>query len=194
MPVSIPRTLLPLLVTAALLVFGARAVAAQDAVTMDVVPPPNPMSPRAVTQTSFSDGTYASIHYGSPRKRDREIFGGLVPFGEVWRLGANEATEMTVTQDVRLGDMDLAAGTYALLVIPNEEAWTLIVNAGLGMWGAFSYSDEHDVLRLETPTSMTESIHEAFTISLEANEEGSAATLSMMWDQTSVSIPVTPAE
>lgn len=189
MTVSIPRALLPLLVTAGLLVFGARSVAAQD-----IVPPPNPASPRAVTQTSFGDGTYASIHYGSPRKRDREIFGGLVPFGEVWRLGANEATEMTVTQDVRLADMDLAAGTYALLAIPNEESWTLIVNAGLGMWGAFSYSDEHDVLRLEAPASMTESIHEAFTISLEANEDGSAGTLSMMWDQTSVSIPVMPAE
>jgi len=183
------RTLLPLLVTAGLLVFGARSVAAQD-----VIPPPDPASPRAVTQTSFSDGTYASIHYGSPRKRDREIFGGLVPYGQVWRLGANEATEMTVTQDVHLGDMHLAAGTYAVLAIPNEESWTVIVNAGLGMWGAFSYSEEHDALRLEAPVSMTEDIHEAFTIQLESNEEGSAGTLSMMWDQTSVSIPVMPTE
>ena len=189
MTATMHRTLLPLLIAAGLLVFGARSAAAQD-----IVPPPNPASPRAVTQTSFSDGTYASIHYGSPRKRDREIFGGLVPFGAVWRLGANEATEMTVTQDIRLGDMDLAAGTYALLAIPNEETWTLIVNAGLGMWGAFSYSEEHDVLRLETPVSMTDDIHEAFTITLEANEEGSSAMLSMMWDQTSVAIPVTPVE
>ena len=64
------RTLLPLLIAAGLLVFGAHSAAAQD-----VIAPPNPASPRAVTQTSFSDGTYASIHYGSPRKRDREIFG-----------------------------------------------------------------------------------------------------------------------
>ena len=189
MTATMHRTLLPLLITAGLLVFGARSVAAQD-----IVPPPTPESPRAVTQTSFSDGTYASIHYGSPRKRDREIFGGLVPFNQVWRLGANEATEMTVTQDIRLGDMDLAAGTYALLAIPNEETWTLIVNAGLGMWGAFSYSEENDVLRLEAPVSMTDDIHEAFTITLEANEEGSSAMLSMMWDQTSVTIPVMPAE
>ena len=189
MTATMHRTLLPLLIAAGLLVFGAHSVAAQD-----VIEPPNPASPRAVAQTSFSDGTYASIHYGSPRKRDREIFGGLVPFGAVWRLGANEATEMTVTQDIRLGDMDLAAGTYALLAIPNEETWTLIVNAGLGMWGAFSYSEEHDVLRLETPVSMTDDIHEAFTITLEANEEGSSAMLSMMWDQTSVTIPVMPAE
>ena len=183
------RTLLPLLIAAGLLIFGARSAAAQD-----VIPPPNPASPRAITQTSFSDGTYASIHYGSPRKRDREIFGGLVPFGQVWRLGANEATEMTVTQDIQLGDTDLAAGTYALLAIPNEETWTLIVNAGLGMWGAFTYSEDHDVLRLEAPVSMTDDIHEAFTITLESNEEGSAGILSMMWDRTSVTISVTPVE
>ena len=101
---------------------------------------------------------------------------------------------MTVTQDIQLGGMDLAAGTYALLAIPNAETWTLIVNAGLGMWGAFSYSEEHDVLRLETPVSMTDDIHEAFTITLEANEEGSSGMLSMMWDQTSVAISVTPVE
>ena len=189
MTTTMHRTLLPLLIAAGLLVFGARSATAQD-----IIEPPNPLSPRAVTQTSFSDGTYASIHYGSPRKRAREIFGELVPFGQVWRLGANEATELTVTQDIRLGDMDLAAGTYAVLAIPNKETWTLIVNAGLGMWGAFSYSDEHDVLRLETPVSMTDDIHEAFTITLEANEEGSAGMLSMMWDQTSVSISVMPVE
>lgn len=182
------RTLLPLLVTAGLLVFGARSVAAQE-----VVEPPNPASPRAIAQASIGDA-YALVHYGSPRKRDREIFGGLVPFDEVWRLGANEATEITVTQDVHFGGEKLAAGTYALLAIPGEESWTLIVNETLGMWGAYGYSEDSDVFRVEAATSMTDNIHEAFTIQLEANEEGSEAMLSMMWDQTSVSVPVTPAE
>lgn len=189
MTATMHRTLLPLLIAAGLLVFGADSVAAQD-----VVAPPNPPSPRAITQASFSDGTYAVIHYGSPRKRDRVIFGGLVPFDEVWRLGANEATEITVTQDVHLGDNKLAAGTYALLAIPGEASWTLILNSSLGMWGAYTYSEDNDVFRMDTPVSMTDNIHEAFTISLEANEEGSSAMLSMVWDQTSVAIPVTPVE
>lgn len=179
-----------LLVAGALLVLTDRPAAAQD-----VVPAPEPRpSPMAVAQTTFSDGTYVVVRYGSPRKRGREIFGGLEAFGEVWRLGANEATEMTVTQDVMFGGTRLPAGTYALFAIPYEDRWTIVVNEQLGQWGAFSYSQDADIARIDVPVDPTDRVHEAFTISLEPNEGETAADLSMVWDRTRVTLPVEAIE
>lgn len=175
-----------LILAAALVAFSARPAAAQE-----VVPPPEARpSPMAVAQTTLNDGTYVVVRYSSPRKRGREIFGGLEPYDAVWRLGANEATEMTVTQDVRFGGTRLPAGTYSLFAIPGEEQWTLIVNSNLGQWGAFSYDAEGDVARIDVPVEHTDRIFEAFTISLEPNDDETAAALSMVWDQTRVTLPI----
>lgn len=177
--------MLPLF-AAVLITFAGRTAAAQD-----VVPAPDPRpSPMAVAQATFSDGTYVVVRYGSPRMRGREIFGGLVPFGEVWRLGANEATEMTVTEDVEFGNVHLPAGTYALFAIPNEQSWTIVVNEALGQWGAFSYSEEHDVARFDVPVERSDQIHEAFTINLDTYDDESGADLTMVWDQTRVTVPI----
>lgn len=175
-----------LLCMLALGVLSARPAAAQD-----VVPAPEPRpSPMAVAQATLSDGTYVVVRYSSPRMRGRDIFGGLVPLGEVWRLGANEATEITVTQDVMFGGTRLPAGTYALFTIPNEDSWTLILNENLGQWGAFSYDEEADFARVEVPAQRSDQIHEAFTVTLEPNADESAASLSMVWDQTRVTVPI----
>jgi hypothetical protein len=153
-----------------------------------VAPPEARPSPLMLAQSSLADGTYLKVVYSSPRKRGRDIFGGLVPYGEVWRLGANEATEMIVTEDVMFGGKPLEAGTYALFALPEQDTWTIIVNRGLGQWGAFSYDPEQDVLRVEAPAETIPQSHEAFTIALE--EAGEGANLAMMWDQTKVSIPI----
>lgn len=177
---------IPLVLLATCLVFGSRPAAAQE-----VVPPPDPRpSPMAVAQATLADGTFISVHYSSPRMRGREIFGGLVPLGEVWRLGANEATQMTVTQDVQFGGTRLPAGTYALFAVPDEENWTIVVNANLGQWGAFSYDQQADVTRIEIPAETIEQSYEAFTISLEPTEDETAANLTMVWDQTQVTVPI----
>ena len=178
-----------------LLAAGILSLDAQSTLAQNVVPAPDPpASPLAVAKTMLSDGTYAAVYYSSPRRRGREIFGGLVPLGRVWRLGANHATEITLTQDVHFGGMPLEAGTYALFAIPNESEWTVIVNGVLNQWGAFAYSEEHDVLRVDVPIETTDDQHEAFAIALEAGEDESSAALTMTWDHTQVSVPIESVE
>lgn len=155
-----------------------------------VAPPELRKSPMAVAAETLSDGTYVKVVYSSPRKRGREIFGGLVPYGEVWRTGANEATEITITAPIMLAENRVEAGTYSLFTIPNKESWTIILNGALGQWGAYEYSDEDDVLRFRVPASITDETHEAFTISIETVE--SESTLHLHWENTKVSLPIRP--
>lgn len=182
-PIFVMQVVLPLCLLA---LVAARSVSAQQ-----VVPAPEARaSPLELAQLTLSDGTYIMIHYGAPRKRGRDIFGGVVPYGNVWRLGANEATEMTTTREIRFGGRVLPAGTYALFAIPDEEEWTLIVNTNLGQWGAFSYSPKADYLRLQAAAERTDEVHEAFTIRLERADGGADARLVIVWDRTRVAIPI----
>ncbi|NNE34346.1 MAG: DUF2911 domain-containing protein, partial [Rhodothermales bacterium] len=117
--------------------------------TATVVPPPLARkSPIAVARTEIS-GTYVKIVFGAPQKRGRVVFGALEPFGQIWRLGANETTEITTTDRLSFGGLDLEAGTYALFAIPEPDKWTIIVNAGLGQWGAYDYDESLDIGRFE---------------------------------------------
>lgn len=179
--------------TAASLILVAALLAAPTARAQEVVPPPEARpSPLALAQITLDDGTYVKIHYSSPRMRDRQIFGALVPFGSVWRLGANEATEMTTTGPIRFGGEELKAGTYALFAIPERTKWTIIVNGNLGQWGAFSYSEDADVLRIEVPSDESDKIFEAFTMGLEKNENRPGARLIINWERTTLSVPIEP--
>lgn len=144
-------------------------------------------SPLDMART-FIGETYVNIVYSRPHKKDREIFGGLVPYGEVWRLGANAATEITTTGDLNFGGQTLEAGTYSLYAIPMEDKWTIIVNSAVGQWGAYRYDQEKDVMRFDVETETLETPYEAFSIAIEG--EGATRTLSMMWDQTKVSFEV----
>lgn len=172
-----------------LAVFVARPAAAQDVVAAPDARP----SPLSLAHVTFEDGTYLKIHYSSPRKRGREVFGGLVPFKKVWRFGANEATEMTVTQSIVFGGKNVEPGTYAVFAIPDENEWTIILNKNLGQWGAFSYADEDDYTRLTVPAEQADGAHEAFTISLNKNEGEPGANMVVVWDTTKVTVPIAPA-
>ncbi|NNE35007.1 MAG: DUF2911 domain-containing protein [Rhodothermales bacterium] len=145
------------------------------------------MSPMTIAAVTLEDGTYVKIVYSSPRKRGREIFGGLVPYGEVWRTGANEATELTITNAVLLGGNVIAAGTYALFTIPGEEQWTVIINRNLGQWGAYDYDSQADVVRFDVPAQTIDRMHEAFTISIDDAEN----EIKMAWDSIAIAIPLT---
>ena len=159
------------------------------AAAQEVVPPPKEKpSPLAMTYKMLDDGTYIKITYHSPRKRGRTIFGDLEPYGELWRLGANEATEITVTQDVMFGDEKLLAGTYTLFAHIDENNWDIIVNTDLNQWGDYSYDDSKNILRYRTQTQSIDEIYEAFTMSLEDAEGGT--NLTIMWDQTKVIVPI----
>ncbi len=144
-------------------------------------------SPMAVAIMKFED-TYVKIIYGRPHKKEREIFGGLVPYGQVWRTGANEATEITSTKDFKIGGKNLSAGTYSLFSIPQKDNWTIIINSGLGQWGAYQYNQELDIMRFEVAAEQTQVSYEPFTI--EFIKEAENTNLLLMWDKTKVSIPI----
>jgi hypothetical protein len=170
-----------LIITLAAILFPFSHSFAQD----PVQPRPSPLE---LVTMKYED-TYVKITYCRPHKRGREIFGELEPYNKVWRTGANEATEITLTGDVMIGDNKLEAGTYSLFTIPTEEDWTIIINGDLGQWGAFRYNQDHDILRFEAKTVETEVIYEPFTIEFE--QSGVKKTnLLLIWDRTKVIIPI----
>jgi len=145
-------------------------------------------SPLAIVTMKYED-SYIKVTYSQPHKRDRKIFGTLVKYGEVWRTGANEATEITLTDNVVIKNDTLMAGTYSIFTIPNEKEWTVIFNKQLGQWGSYNYHEPSDVMRLSVPTEkITEVIFEPFTITFEQKNE--EAHMVMMWDDTKVAIPI----
>lgn len=145
-------------------------------------------SPIVISSVQHED-TYIKVVYGQPYKRGRNIFGGLEPFGEVWRTGANEATEITITEDVLIAGNHVEAGTYALFSIPEPEEWTIILNSQLGQWGAFDYDSDYDYLRFTTPAKYTDSVVEAMTITFD-DIENDRTNLTIAWDDTRVDIPI----
>ncbi|HKK44254.1 MAG TPA: DUF2911 domain-containing protein [Balneolaceae bacterium] len=134
--------------------------------------------------------TYIKIVYGQPYKRGRDIFGNLVPYDQVWRTGANEATEITTTQDIIFAGKKVPAGTYALFTIPHKNGkWTIILNSKLGQWGAFEYDQKDDFLRVNVPTDKTEKPTQAFTIQFD-DVKNNSTNIDLNWDFTRVQIPI----
>lgn len=129
------------------------------------------------------------VDYSRPQKKGRKVFGNIVKYNEVWRLGANEATEIKIYKDINIGGKSLQAGTYAMFAIPREKSWTIIFNSDLDEWGHYSYDQAQDVLRIETPVLETNAPVEVFSMQFEDLEEGKA-TMHIAWDMTKVEIPV----
>lgn len=129
------------------------------------------------------------VAYSQPQKKGRKIFGGLVPYGKVWRTGANEATEITFSKAAKLNGQPIAAGTYTLFTIPNEDKWTIILNSVTGQWGAFTHKPDKDVMRTEVPANNQAESVEKFTIHLQEAE--GTITMTLHWDQTAVKVPIT---
>jgi hypothetical protein len=133
--------------------------------------------------------TDIEIDYSRPGVKNRTIFGGIVPYGQVWRTGANQATKITFSTPVKLGGADIPAGTYALFTIPGENEWTIIINKGAEQWGAFQYKQQDDVVRFTVASlPMAEKI-ETFTIEFNHIRDESAV-LNLVWERTVVPIPL----
>ena len=145
------------------------------------------ISPLDVTTARYKD-TYLKIVYSQPQKKGRTIFGALVPYGQVWRTGANEATEITLTTPILIQGKELPAGTYSIFTIPEEKTWTIIINADLGLWGSYNYNPKRDILRMQSNVVDTEAITESFTIDIETNNN--LAELIFRWDRTKISLPI----
>ncbi len=125
-----------------------------------------------------------AVEYGRPEMRGRDIFGALVPWGKVWRTGADEATTVTFGGDVMVGGEKLAGGTYGLFTVPGEKEWTVIFNRVANQWGAYEYSEAEDALRVTVPSEAAEST-EALTF--EVTDSG----ISLRWAEVQVNVPVT---
>jgi hypothetical protein len=130
------------------------------------------------------DEAVARVLYSRPQKKGRDIFGDLVPYGKVWRTGANEAAEILVYKDIKIGGKKLEAGRYALFTIPDKKEWTLIFSSDLDYWGAYSYNQANDVLRVKAKAKSSSNVIEAFSIGFDQNN------MYMGWDKTYVEISV----
>lgn len=147
------------------------------------------LRPSPVALALYKDeSTYIKIVYGQPFKKGRVIFGNLAKWGQVWRTGANEATEITFTRDVKFDGRICRAGTYTLFTVPNPDKWTIILNSELGQWGAYSYKAEKDVLRFDVPAEKSDQVFEALTFKF--NESDAGADLVLQWDEVKVNIPL----
>jgi hypothetical protein len=134
-------------------------------------------------------GTLISrVIYSRPQMRGREIFGKLVPYGKVWRLGANQATELDIYSPVTIGGHRIAPGRYTLYAIPGTDKWTIILNSQTDTWGAFGYKQSKDILRTDVPVTHLDAPVEAFTMVFE--KAGGGANLVMAWDTVEVKLPV----
>ncbi|TLP79208.1 DUF2911 domain-containing protein [Maribacter sp. ACAM166] len=129
------------------------------------------------------------VDYSRPQKNNRAVFGSMVKYNEVWRFGANEATEIKVYRDITIGGQSLKTGTYSMFAIPTENNWTIIFNSDLDYWGHYSYNKEHDVVRVETPVIESKEMVEQFSIQFEDVEDGKAV-MYIAWDMVRVELPV----
>lgn len=128
------------------------------------------------------------VLYSRPAKKGREVFGVLEQFDKVWRLGANESTEIYFDRQVILGDKKIKAGKYGLFAIPSKGKWTIIVNKQTDRWGAFTYDEAKDVARIDVPVTLLEKPVEVFSIIFMDNANG--ADMIMAWDTTQVTVPI----
>ena len=145
-------------------------------------------SPPASAQCKFADGKSIKVDYSSPRAKGRKIYGGLVPYGQVWRTGANAATTLKTDVNLTIGNANVPAGTYTLYSIPEEKKWTLIINKQTGQWGT-AYDQGQDLARVEMKVSKNSSPTEQFTIGFDQTGDTSAV-LKLDWADTIAKVDV----
>ena len=142
-------------------------------------------SPLTYVRGKVSDAT-VSVQYGAPSVKGRRIWGDLVPYGEVWRMGANEATWIELDKGLRLAGKVLPAGKYGLLCIPGPSVWTLILNREWDQWGAYYYSESADVVRIEIPVMAEEVFSEVMYFGVEGGQ------LRFGWAGLAWAVPMEP--
>lgn len=166
------------------------AAAAMLAVAQDVPAPSKggKASPH-VSHTATIGGKKITIVYGRPSKKERKIFGGLEPYGKVWRTGADEATTFTTEGDLMLGSLHVEKGKYSLFTIPNEKEWTLILNKVVDQWGAFKYDQASDYGRTTMKVSKPAFPVEQLTITVTPKGTGEGE-LKIAWDDVVAVAPI----
>lgn len=147
-----------------------------------------PLSPPGTVTFTFADGKTVTIDYSRPSMRGRKIFGGLVPYGQVWRTGANSATSLKTNVNLTIGGASVPAGSYTLYSIPSEKGWKLIINKETGQWGT-EYNEKDDLARVDMKVSKDAEPVEQFTIGFDQTGN-SAAVLKLTWADTIAKVDV----
>ena len=146
------------------------------------------LSPPAKAACKFADGKMISVNYSSPRVRGRKIFGDLVPFGEVWRLGADDATSFVPSADVTVGGKNIPAGRYTMFALPTPSKWTLIISKQIGEWGIPYPGAQFDFARIEMKLSKLPAPLENFAIYFDTS--GTNCTMKFDWETTRASVDI----
>ena len=149
-------------------------------------------SPPAQAQCQFADGKTIKTDYSSPRTHDpkthqpRKIFGGVVPYGQVWRTGANEATTFVTDTNLTVGGKDVPAGSYTIFTVPDQDKWVLVISKKTGEWGTPDPGEGDDLARVDMKVSQLPSAVENFTISYD--QTGGNCTMNLDWEKTRASV------
>ena len=159
-----------------------------DKSPMDVSYYPNNY-PILKIQNKATEPLVARILYRRPQRQGRKVFGELVEYGKVWRLGANEATEIEFYKDVKIDGKKVIKGRYTLYAIVNENTWTMILNKDTDTWGAFKYDSKKDLLRTDVPAQKTDEVVESMSMLFEKSATG--ISLIIAWEQMKVTLPIT---
>jgi hypothetical protein len=158
------------------LLFAGTSLSAQDKADRP--------SPPKKAEATLASGT-VTIDYSSPAVKERVIWGELVPYGKIWRTGANEATTIMLEKDMKVGGKLIPAGKYALFTIPGKDEWTIIINSEWDQWGAYNYDESKDVHRFNVKSKMNKDSQERMMF--QVSEDG---TVTMMWENMVVSFEI----
>ncbi len=145
-------------------------------------------SPRQVITQQFSV-SQVTVDYGRPSVRGRKIFGDLVPYGKIWRVGANEATNISFLQPVKVGGKAIKKGDYAIFVTPEAHQWTVVLNYDANAWGAYSYDPNENAIEFTVPVIQTKDLQESLEFSFESLSNDKL-NLIIRWEYTKVEIPI----
>jgi len=167
------------------LIFAMTLLAASFAAAQDKGQRP---SPPAKAQCKLSSGKTVTVDYSSPRAKGRKIFGELVPYGQVWRTGANEATTFVTTANLSAGGKDVPAGSYTIFTLPNADAWSLIINKHTGEWGVPYKYESEELARIPMTVEKTSAPVENMTIGF---DQSGGCTLHVSWESTQASVKFT---
>lgn len=147
-------------------------------------------SPPATAKCDLPGGKSITVDYSSPRAKGRRIFGDVVPYGQPWRTGANEASTFVATADLMVGGKHVPAGSYTLFTVPNKDKWVLIVSKKTGEWGIPYPGADSDLVRVDMNASATSGPVENFTIAFDKSSKGCA--LRIEWENTRATVDISP--
>ena len=139
-------------------------------------------------QDKLTEPLAARVIYSRPQKNGRNIFGDLLEYGKVWRMGANEATEIEFYQNVKINGTKVKKGRYTLYCIPYADKWTLIINKENDTWGSFKYDQKKDLLRVDLPVQKQAELNDAFGMIFEKSMTGCGLVIA--WDDLKVTLPI----